>query len=127
MSAYGPQRRFAAMQHDACTGRRSGLSSDAAGTATPDPKADMWDTASRLQFSWSAPHVRGEATNAVRGASVSVGSVTNRRNQLRHSPLTTMRRTTPMIGRFAMPYRHCNVLRLKIDADQGSNEYHWYQ
>lgn len=76
------------------------------------------------------PSRMGEATNAVRGAPVSVGSVTNRwrpRNQLRHSPLTTMRRTTPMICRFTMPYRHCNVLRLKIDADQGSNEYHWYQ
>jgi hypothetical protein len=35
MAASGPQ--FAAARHHACYGRRGGLSSDAAGTAVPDP------------------------------------------------------------------------------------------
>jgi hypothetical protein len=37
MSANGPKRRFAAVQHDACNGRRSGLSLEVAGTAVSDP------------------------------------------------------------------------------------------
>jgi hypothetical protein len=36
-SVVGPNRRFAAMQRDACYGKRSGRSADAASTAAPDP------------------------------------------------------------------------------------------
>jgi hypothetical protein len=39
MTAIGPQRRLAAARRHARYGRRSGLSSDVAGTAVPDPKA----------------------------------------------------------------------------------------
>jgi hypothetical protein len=39
ISAYGTDPQFAAMQQDACNGRRSGRSADAAGTAAPDLKA----------------------------------------------------------------------------------------
>jgi hypothetical protein len=34
----GTQRRFVAVQHNARSGRRSGRSADAAGTAVPDPE-----------------------------------------------------------------------------------------
>jgi hypothetical protein len=37
-TAFGPNRQFAATQHHACYGRRSGLSSDVAARAVPDPK-----------------------------------------------------------------------------------------
>jgi hypothetical protein len=37
MTGYGPQRRFAAVQRDACNGGTSGRSADAAGTAAPRP------------------------------------------------------------------------------------------
>src|SRR6202043_3220482 len=36
-SAIGPNRKFAAARHHACYGRRTGLSSDMAGTAALDP------------------------------------------------------------------------------------------
>src|ERR1700726_2565791 len=38
MTASGPLRLFAAVLDDACNGRPSGRSEDAAGTAAPDPK-----------------------------------------------------------------------------------------
>jgi hypothetical protein len=41
MSAHGPDPLFAAMQQDACNGRLSGLSADAAGTAEPDPERSL--------------------------------------------------------------------------------------
>jgi hypothetical protein len=37
MSAFGPKPEFAAVQDDASNGRLSGLSSDVASTAVPDP------------------------------------------------------------------------------------------
>jgi hypothetical protein len=41
MSSFGPDPLFAAMQRDAGNGRKSGLSSDAASTAAPDPKRPL--------------------------------------------------------------------------------------
>jgi hypothetical protein len=59
-SGFGPNRHFAATQHHACYGRRSGLSSDVAGTAVPDPNRtyDVTSVTSRLLrfllFSWQS-------------------------------------------------------------------------
>jgi hypothetical protein len=52
-----PNRQFAVTQHQACYGRRTGLSVDAADTAGPDPKRSLgssrwWATVRKL---WAAP------------------------------------------------------------------------
>jgi hypothetical protein len=48
-SLVGPNRQFAAAQHHACYGRRSGLSSDVVGTAVPEPTRKSMALGNRRQ------------------------------------------------------------------------------